>query len=231
MGRPRTDIQPRIVRAARARFLAEGVDGASLRTIAADAGTSIGMVFYYFPIKDDLFFAVVEEVYASLLDDLRLALSRDAPVRERLHRAFLRLGRASDEELDVVRLVVREALLSSERFRRVLARMRAGHLAMLLSTLQEGVRSGEIDGAVPLPMLLVTTFAMGGVPQFVRRAAGSEPPFGALGSPARLADASVELLFRAIGAREPARVRKKTRKTQKAKRARSTATRSSAPRR
>jgi hypothetical protein len=36
MGSPRTDIQPRIVRAARARFLAEGVDGASLRTIAAD---------------------------------------------------------------------------------------------------------------------------------------------------------------------------------------------------
>ena len=231
MGRPRTDIQPRIVRAARARFLAEGVDGASLRTIAADAGTSIGMVFYYFPVKDDLFFAVVEEVYASLLDDLRLALSGDAPVRERLHRAFLRIGRASDDELDVVRLVVREALLSSERFRRVLARMRAGHLAMLLSTLQEGVRSGEVDGAVPLPMLLVTTFAMGGVPQFVRRAAGSEPPFGALGSPARLADASVELLFRAIGGREPGRVRKKAKNTQKARRARLTATRSSAPRR
>ena len=93
MGRPRTDIQPRIVRAARARFLAEGVDGASLRTIAADAGTSVGMIFYYFPTKDDLFLAVVEEVYARLLDDLRRALSGDAPVRERLKRAFLRLGR------------------------------------------------------------------------------------------------------------------------------------------
>ncbi len=226
MGRPRTDIQPRIVRAARARFLAEGVDGASLRTIAADAGTSVGMVFYYFPIKDDLFLAVVEEVYAGLLDDLRLALSGEAPVRERLKRAFLRLGRASDDELDVVRLVVREALLSSERFRRVLARMRAGHLAMLLSTLQEGIRRGEIDGAVPLPMLLVTTFAMGGVPQFVRRAAGREPPFGALGSFERLADASVELLFRAIGAREPGGAPRKAKK-----RTRATARQSSAPRR
>ena len=38
MARPRTDIQPRIVRAARARFLAEGVDGASLRAIARRRG-------------------------------------------------------------------------------------------------------------------------------------------------------------------------------------------------
>src|SRR4029077_6434218 len=57
MARPRSDIQPRIVRAARERFLAEGVDGASLRTIASDAGTNVGMVFYYFPTKDDLFLA------------------------------------------------------------------------------------------------------------------------------------------------------------------------------
>ena len=62
MARPRSDIEPRIVHAARRRFLKEGVDGASLRTIARDAKTSIGMVYYYFPTKDDLFFAVVEEV-------------------------------------------------------------------------------------------------------------------------------------------------------------------------
>ena len=45
MARPRSDIEPRIVHAARRRFLKEGVDGASLRTIAKDAGTSIGMVY------------------------------------------------------------------------------------------------------------------------------------------------------------------------------------------
>src|SRR5580700_2287922 len=113
MARPRTDIQPRIVRAARARFLAEGVDGASLRTIASDAGTNVGMVFYYFPTKDDLFLAVVEEVYAKLLDDIGAALAGDDPVRDRLARVFARIGGSSDEKLQVVRLVVRESLLSS----------------------------------------------------------------------------------------------------------------------
>ncbi|HEY3817849.1 MAG TPA: TetR/AcrR family transcriptional regulator [Polyangiaceae bacterium] len=203
MARPRTDIQPRIVRAARARFLAEGVDGASLRTIAADAGTNIGMVFYYFPTKDDLFLAVVEEIYARLLDDLAKALAGDAPLGDRLQRAFVRLGKASDEELAVVRLVVREVLLSSERFARVFARMQRGHLALLLATLAEGVQSGALDADIPPPLLLLATFAMGALPQLARRAAGDRPPFSMLPGPEKLAEASVELLLRAIGAAPP----------------------------
>lgn len=201
MGRPRTDIQPRIVRAARDRFLAEGVDGASLRTIARDAGTNIGMVFYYFPTKDDLFLAVVEEVYARLLDDLAKALAGNAPLRARLERVFVRLGKASDEELAVVRLVVREVLLSSERFARVFARMQRGHLLLFVATLAEGVQSGVLDEGLPPPLLLIVTFALGAMPQLIRRAAGDRPPFAALPGPEKLAEASMELLFRAIGAR------------------------------
>jgi TetR/AcrR family transcriptional regulator len=204
MARPRSDIRVRIVHAARARFLAEGVDGASLRTIARDAETNVGMVFYYFPNKDDLFLAVVEEVYARLLEDLGDALQGGGPVRERLARVFMRLGEASDDELEVVRLVVREVLLSSERFQRVFARMQRGHVKMLLETLGEGVQRGEIDADVPLPLLLLSTFAMGAVPQFVRRAAGHTVPFRMLPPPPALAGASTELLFRAIGARPKA---------------------------
>ncbi len=82
MGRTRSDLGPRIIEAARGRFLREGVDGASLRAIAADAGTSIGMVYYYFPTKDDLFFAVVEETYQHVLEDLVRACETPVPRRE-----------------------------------------------------------------------------------------------------------------------------------------------------
>jgi AcrR family transcriptional regulator len=205
VARPRTDIQPRVVRAARARFLAEGVDGASLRTIAADAGTSVGMVFYYFPTKDDLFLAVVEEVYSRLLDDLAAALGGDAPLRARLERVFVRLGDATEEELAVVRLVVREVLLSSERFARVFARMQRGHLMLFAAALADGVRSGVLDADVPPPLLLVATFALGALPQLIRRAAGDRPPFAALPDAEKLAEASMALLFRAVGARKKAR--------------------------
>jgi len=203
MARPRTDIRPRIVQAARERFLAAGVDGASLRHIAADAGTNIGMVFYYFPSKDDLFLAVVEEVYARLLGDLAGALAGEAPLRDRLKRAFVRLGRVSDEELAVIRLVVREVLLSSERFARVFARVQRGHLALFAATLAEAVASGELEDTIRPPLLLLATFALGGLPQLVRRAGGDRAPFAGLPAPEVLADASLELLFRAVAKRRP----------------------------
>jgi len=206
MARPRSNIQPRILHAARRRFLAEGVDGASLRTIARDAKTNVGMVSYYFTTKDDLFLAVVEEVYARLVRDLSDALEGGATVRDRLGKAFARVGAATDDEVEVIRLVLREALLvpSSPRFARLLARFRQGHLAMVLATLAEGVNDGEVDGAVPLPLLLMTTFAMGALPNILQRVAGREPPFSSLPMPPELSARALDLLFRGIGTPAPA---------------------------
>ena len=211
MARPRSDIQPRLLHAARRRFLAEGVDGASLRDIARDAKTNVGMVVYYFPTKDELFLAVVEEVYAGLLDDLSRALREPPTVRERLGAAVGRRGRATDDELDIVRLVLREALLvpPAPRFARLLARFREGHLGMLVATLAEGENAGELDGSVPLPLLMVTAFAMGAAPQVVRRIAGHESPFSSLPAGGELATASLELLLRGIGPKEHAQAKER----------------------
>lgn len=203
MARPPSDIRARLVAAARTRFLADGVDGASLRTIARLARTNVGMIVYYFESKDDLFLAVVEEAYAGLVADLGRLLGTGTSTRERLASAFARLGAASDEELATIRLVVREALLvpASPRFARLLARFRDGHLGILARTLLEGVARGDIDDAMPLPLLLVATVAMGGLPQVVRRVAGREMPFAMLPTPEVLAARSVELLFAGIGPR------------------------------
>jgi len=122
MARPKSDIEPRILAAARARFLNDGVDGASLRGIASDAGTSIGMVYYYFATKDELFFGVVEEQYEKLLRDIEAAITPDVPVRERVERLFVRVARISDDERLMMRLVLREALTSNTRFARLRAR-------------------------------------------------------------------------------------------------------------
>jgi AcrR family transcriptional regulator len=203
MARPRSDIQPRIVHAARARFLEDGVDGASLREIARDAGTNLGMIVYYYPTKDDLFLAVVEEVYAKLLADMEAILTAEGTTRERLFHAFVRIGSVADDELAVLRLMAREALVSSTRFRQILERSRRGHLRTITRALADGVAQGELEGGVPPPLLLVCTMALGGFPQLLRRAAGSEPPFAALPGPETLAQISVDLLFRAIGAAPP----------------------------
>jgi len=199
MPRPRSDIPSRIVAAARARFLAEGVDGASLREIAREARTNIGMVVYYFPTKDDLFLAVVEEVYALLVREMEQLLTTGGTARQRLRRVFVRLGRASDLEMDVIRLIAREALSSSTRLRRILARFMRGHVPLVVETIALGLQTGEFDPALPAPAILLAVIGIGALPQAIRRAARSLAPFSGLPDVEGLADLSIGLLERAVG--------------------------------
>jgi AcrR family transcriptional regulator len=207
MGRPRTDLRARIVDAARARFLEVGVEGASLRAIAEDARTTLGMVVYHFPKKDDLFLETIEEGYARFTADLAAILGRATTSRDRLRGLFIRVGAASAKELDVIRLIAREAIGSSARRRKILRRFFEGHVPLLIAALTEGALDGELDGDLPMALRLIAVVGLGALPQLVRRGAVSArirplvfPP------PEALADASLELIFRAIGA--PARRRR-----------------------
>ena len=205
MARPRSDIQPRIVEAARARFLADGVDGVSLREIARDAGTNIAMIAYYFPTKDDLFLAVIEEVYAKVVSDIARILGASKTARERLRGAFVRLGTASELELEVIQLMAREALSSSKRLRRILARFMRGHVPLVMATIADGIAAGEFDPTIPAPVIFLAVLGLGPLPQMARRAARSLPLFSGLPDAERLADLSIDLLFRAVGAPSAAR--------------------------
>jgi TetR/AcrR family transcriptional regulator len=198
MGRPASGIRKRLVDAARVRFLHVGVDGASLRGIASDADTGLGMVVYYFPKKEDLFLAVVESVYAPLLSDIVQQLGEVTETRERLRVVVLRVAGASTHELEVLRLIAREAIGSTTRRRRVLRRFMKGHIPHLMAVLTEGVERGELDGAIPVPLMLIAFVALGVLPQVVRRALG---PGAGLMLPGKeaLADISLEMFFRAVG--------------------------------
>jgi AcrR family transcriptional regulator len=201
MPRPRSDIEPRLVAAARARFLSDGVDGASLRAIAADAGTSIGMVYYYFPTKDELFLAVVEEVYEKLVQDLDRALDPALPVRERLERMFERIARLTDEEITIVRLVVREALVSSSRLDRLVERFRRGHVAVILKTVFEGFQNGTFDHHVNPVVVALATVSLAGPAQLIRRFAAERLPIQGAPAGEDLSRELVRVLFEGVGAK------------------------------
>lgn len=218
MARPRSDIRPRLIEAARRRFLEDGVDGASLRSIADDAATNIGMVVYYFPTKDELFFAVVEEIGGRLLDDLETAAGVSAEPRERLRLLFHRIAEATPDEDLVVRLVAREALGSATRRQQLVERLLRGHVPAALALFAEGIRDGTF-GADRHPWLLLTAaLAMAGPPQLLARqlpapavpAMTSDVPVGAA-----LADELLDMLMNGIagpgGADERARGRRRTR--------------------
>lgn len=194
MPRPRTDIQPRVVRAARELFLVHGVDGASLRKIARAAKTSVGMLYYYFPTKDELFLAVVEEVYAELLGDFEEALAADVTVSERLQRLFHRIGRVTDLELQVIKLVAREMIGSSDRRDRLFERFQRGHLPLVITTIAEGTRDGSLRDDLPPPVLALATFAVAVLPQLLRRGMGDRSPVPGLPEGEQLADMLIDVL-------------------------------------
>lgn len=198
MARPASDIRERLVEAARARFLREGVDGASVRDIARDAETSLGIVAYYFPKKEDLFDEVVESVYRPFLDEIAAILRREEGTRERLHAVVLRVAEASGRELDVMRLVAREAIGSARRRHRILRRFIKGHIGALLAAIDDGLREGDFDESFPAPLILAAFAGLAVLPQVVRRAAGGRAPFALPGKEV-LAALSMQLFFRAVG--------------------------------
>jgi AcrR family transcriptional regulator len=201
MARPRTDIEPRILAAARRRFRERGVEASTLRAIARDAGTSIGMVYYYYPTKDELFFAVVEETYQKMLADLERSLTPETTVRERLSRIFERVAHVSDEEVEMLRLVAQEALLQSPRFERLVERFLRGHVPLVLKTVIEGLQDGTLDAARHPVVVMLATFGLAGPPQLIRRALGERVPIPGAPSGGVLARELVDVLLHGIAPR------------------------------
>lgn len=201
MPRPRSDIQPRILHAAKARFATDGVDGASLRSIASDADTSIGMIYYYFPTKDDLFFAVVEEVYEVIMRDLEAAIAPDAPVEQRIARLCQRVASVSEDELGVMQLVAREALTSSTRLERLIQRFMRGHVPLIARLVADGFAAGTFDRRLHPSVVMLSVLGVSVVPQIIRRVMGPRLPLPLLqGAPAGAALASdlVRVLFHGV---------------------------------
>jgi TetR/AcrR family transcriptional regulator len=201
MPRPRTDIRPRILEAARERFAQSGVDASSLRSIAADAGTSIGMIYYYFPTKDDLFLAVVEDVYGALLSDLDAALGTSGDFASSALSLYRRIAAVSPLELQVIRLVAREAFTSGERLLSLLPRFSRGHIALIFNAVRRGVQAGELRTDLHPAVLMAATLSIGAVPQLALRVMGKYLPIAPPGA-AELTRQLADALLNGIGAKK-----------------------------
>ncbi|MCA9618003.1 MAG: TetR/AcrR family transcriptional regulator [Myxococcales bacterium] len=205
MPRPQSDIPERLLEAARLHFLAQGVDGASLRAIAKEAGTSIGMIYYHYETKDALFQAVVRRVYQPLLVDLRHALDDAHAPEERLRLVFRRLGKLKNEELEVVRLILREAMINSERLAWMLGQVVGGHLPLILQAFADGARAGTFRDDLPPAAMLIATGSLGLFAQVVRRRIPPEvAAFAGLPPSEELAEALLSILLAGLQKRPEA---------------------------
>jgi AcrR family transcriptional regulator len=152
MARPATDLRARVLRAARAAFAADGFDGTSLRASARSAHTTIGMIYYYFPTKDALWDAVIDDVYQRFLRDIAAVMGAPGPLRDRLAEMARHLAALGDDDRTVIRLAMRDALVSSERRARLFARFQHGHIPLVLGAVARAQATGEVTDA-PLAMI------------------------------------------------------------------------------
>ena len=113
--------------------------------------------------------AVVDDAYQVLVHDLMTALAPDVPPEQRFARVYQRIAALSDREFDVIRLILREGLVSSTRLSSVVQRFQQGHLPAVLQTLVQGVGEGRFDPQKDLAVMAASTATLGVLPQLLHR--------------------------------------------------------------
>ena len=69
------EVRQRILDGADRAFRASGFRGASIPRIAAEAGVSVGLIYRYFPSKEELFLSVCQARTDAQLNELSASLS------------------------------------------------------------------------------------------------------------------------------------------------------------
>ncbi|NJN18769.1 MAG: TetR/AcrR family transcriptional regulator [Oscillochloris sp.] len=87
---PRPDVSEarrhQIIAAALRVFQRKGYHSATMPEIAAEAGLSVGGMYWYFKSKDAVVAAVLSQIFEADLEALAIALAADQPAGERLIR-------------------------------------------------------------------------------------------------------------------------------------------------
>lgn len=167
MARPASDIADRLVDSALDHFVRFGVDAATLRAIARDAGTTAAMVTYHFGTKDGLFFAVLDRYYDPLVASLEAIASAESDPLQRLLALLGRIGAFDTNERRVALIVVREVTLESPRVPHLLQRFVAGHVRLLADAYHAAVVKGQLR-SVPVFEVLPVLVGPFMLPQIVR---------------------------------------------------------------
>jgi AcrR family transcriptional regulator len=153
-----------ILESATAEFMSKGFAGASVNEIAARANVNKRMLYHYFGKKDQLYVAVLEQVYTSLrAAQVQLNLTGQAPKEaiERLIRFTWDYYLQHPEFLSLLmmeNLQDGEYVLRSERIRH----MNAPFLDILDTVLKRGQAEGVFREDVDALQLYLTIASLGG---------------------------------------------------------------------
>jgi AcrR family transcriptional regulator len=150
----------RLLEAAAAEFAQSGVDAANVNGISLSAGLAKGTVYNYFPSKEALFLAVVEQACTRAAQRAE-PVAPDAPTKDRLRAILAGDIEWAREDEDFARVLVREALRADPRFYPRIIAAAAPFVEKVAEILGEGVERGEVRGDMPVERLALIFTGLG----------------------------------------------------------------------
>lgn len=137
-----------LLEAAGRQFAARGFRATSLRDIAADAGTTHGMIRHHFGTKDDLWRAVVEDfvqrVATQQLPLVAQGLEQAEPIAQ-LRAIATVLLREAAERPEIARLIVMDCAEPGPRLDFLVEQIRPVHLA-IVPLFERARAAGHVQG-------------------------------------------------------------------------------------
>jgi AcrR family transcriptional regulator len=95
----------KIERAALHLFAEVGVDGASVRDIARQAGISLGALYNHYESKDELAWALFSEAWENIADEMRAVARPRQGIRAKLHAIVDYVFSLFERDPDLVRFI------------------------------------------------------------------------------------------------------------------------------
>ena len=174
------DTRARIIEAAREAFSTMGFEGASLRSVAKEAGVQHQLATYYFKTKEELWMAVMDELaigfFTRLGDRIRGLEGVDAATKLRLVVREFVIYSAENPQLH--RLMTMEGRRESERLVWLIKRHVSRHFAISTKLIREAqvlgiVRPGN-PGLLHYCTIGIATAAFSLAPEY-KLVTGREP--------------------------------------------------------
>jgi AcrR family transcriptional regulator len=142
----------RLLQSAAAAFARHGLAGANINAISLDAGLAKGTVYNYFPSKEALFAAVVQEACRRTVDEAEDP-GREVPTRERL-RALVRADIAwAAQHEPFARVLVREVFSGEPELYRRVVEAAMPYVGRVVEVLADGIDRGELGSDRPVEQL------------------------------------------------------------------------------
>jgi AcrR family transcriptional regulator len=144
--------RPQIVDAAIRVFIRKGYRKATMPEIAAEAGLSVGGVYWYFKGKDEIVAAILDRTFDEDLGALTVLLAASAPTAERL-RAFVDFYAGSFEDWQWMNTIGAEfygEAVHDAKVQEVIVRYLGRYRHALAALIAQGIRAGEFRPVDPM---------------------------------------------------------------------------------